>query len=159
MKSLRSRLDKVSPQDAIAELANLDTNQRSYLNKPFDDLANRLLFENSLKFNLSRMLFNDEKDINSIVNKILISDLSGKWLRRKVEYILHKNKDFKPNNELDIKHISHLPYVDILITDKRIVEATTQVLRSNELPDSLKNVSLPKKVSGSIDSLEKALFN
>lgn len=158
VRSLRSRLEKVGLQQAFAELAGVNISQESGLNKSFDNFTNRILFENSVKFNLSRIFYNDEKYIVSIVNKISIENLPGEWLRRKVEYILHKSGDFKANNELDIKHISHLPYVDILITDKRIVEATAQVFRSKELLPSLRNTTLPKKVSNSMDSLEKALF-
>lgn len=158
IKYLYSRLDEVGLQQAFAELGGIDITKESNLNKPFNDLSDRLLFENRVNYFLSQMLYDNEERINFFVDKILIEDCPGEWLKQQVEHQLEKSHDFETNNQLDIKHISHLPYVDILITDKRIVEVTTQVFRSKDLLPSLKKVSLPKKNSNSMESLENVLF-
>ncbi len=159
LKFLYSRIDEVGLKQACAELTEIDINNNRNLNKSLDFLFDRLLFKNSVNSLLSQMLYESEKAIDFLTSKISIEDCRGEWLKRQVEYQLHKSGDFETNNEMDIKHISHLPYVGILITDKRIVDKTTQVFRSKELLESLKTVALPKKFSNSIESLENALFN
>lgn len=159
LKFLHSRLNEVGIQQAFAELAGVDITKESNLNKPFDNLADRLLFKNSVNYFLSEILYNDKEYIAFLANKISIEDCPGEWLKQQVEYQLEKSGDFETNNQLDIKHISHLPYVDILMTDKRIVEKTTRIFRSKELLPCLRAFSLPKKISNSMESLEVALFD
>ena len=118
-----------------------------------------MLFKDSVSYFLSQMLYNNDEHIAFLADKISIEDCPGKWLEQQVEHQLEISGDFETSNQLDIKHISYLPYVDILITDKRIVDKTIQVFRNKDLLDSLRTVTLPKKVSNSIESLENALFS
>lgn len=160
IKFLDSRAVEAGFRQAYAEMMGVDITSNSYLNTRTDYLTDKLAFKVRLKFFLSQILYDDEKNINFLSSKILIEDCPGEWLKRQVENQLCMGDDFDHRNQLDIQHISYLPYVDILITDKRIVSKTEQVFRrQNSLLDSLNNTSLPKKVSNSMDSLENALFN
>lgn len=94
----------------------------------------------------------------TITENLTVKDCPGLWLRQEVEKNLVKDGSSDYKNEYDLDNIQYLPYVNCLITDRRIVEATEQVFRRNTLLNSLKSISTPKKVSNSIDSLEKILF-
>lgn len=69
-----------------------------------------------------------------------------------------KAGDVSANNEYDLEHIHYLPYVDVFLTDKRIVDKVKQILRKSDLIKSLKSVKVPTNIPNSLEYLEKALF-
>jgi hypothetical protein len=58
------------------------------------------------------------------------------------------------SNYYDLEHLSYLPYVDAMFTDKRIATLTRQVLDSNQLPSSLARIEPPIAIPNSVDSIE-----
>ncbi len=144
----------------FAKFVGINASDPNILRKTFESTLNNFLFKTQLKSTLKTCFqITDKTVISNISDKIPRFACSGLWLRSEIETRLKLAKDFTPNNEKDLAHIQYLPYVDLLFTDKRIVEMTIQVLRSLNLPEGLKKVSLPIKVSQSLESLEKALFD
>lgn len=144
----------------FAKFVGVDASNPNILRKTFESILNNFLFKTQLKSTLkTHFLITDKTVISNIGKKISRSNCSGLWLRSEIEARLKLANDFAPNNEKDLDHIQYLPYVDLLFTDKRIVEMTIQVLRSSNLPLELKTISPPMKVSQSLESLEKALFH
>lgn len=143
----------------FSRFIDIDASNPNILRQTFQSVLNNFLFKTQLKSTLkTNFLITDKKEISKIHKRISRKDCSGLWLRTEIENRLLLAGDFKPNNEKDLEHIQYLPYVDLFITDKRMVEMTTQVLRSSYLPDNLKKVSFPIKVSQSLEALEKTLF-
>ncbi len=144
----------------FAKFVGIDASDPNILRKTFESTLSNFLFKTQLKVTLKTYFqITDKTVISNIGKKLSRFDCSGLWLRSEIETRLKLAKDFSPNNEKDLDHIQYLPYVDLLFTDKRIVEMTIQVLRSPNLPEGLQKVSLPIKVSQSLESLEKALFD
>lgn len=90
---------------------------------------------------------------------VRLEDCPGTWLRHAVELQIRKAtaKD-EPSNLFDLNHLGHLPYVDLLFTDKRIAEFARQVLSAPNLPASLRHVKKPLAIPNSIEALESALI-
>lgn len=142
-----------------AKLIGIDWNNPKNNNKSIETLLDEFLFRVQIKSTLRNHFgISDIAFSKRIAEKITVKDCQGLWLRREVEKNLIKAGSSDYKNDYDLDNIQYLPYVDCLISDKRIVDATEQVLRQNNLLDSLKSISPPKKVSNSIESLEKALF-
>jgi hypothetical protein len=100
----------------------------------------------------------DFQRVQNLKASICIKDCPGVWLSEQIKNQLKLAKDSKASNEKDIQHISHLPYVSMFLTDRRIVEAFNQVKRKDSFIESLKDITLPVSISNNIDSLEKVLF-
>jgi len=144
----------------FAKFIGIDSSNLGTLRKTFESTLKDFLFKIQLQSTLKNSSFVTDKSVASnISKKISRSNCSGLWLRSEIETRLKLAQDFKPNNEKDLDHIQYLPYVDLFVTDRRIVEMTTQVLRSPGLPESLKKVASPIKVPQSLEALEKALFD
>ena len=143
----------------FAKFIGIDLNDKKNQNKSIELLLEEFHFKTQLKSTFKSQFGNLENShIQNILSNIQIQNCKGLWLRKEVEKNLKRANDFDPNNENDLNNIQYLPYVDILLTDKRIVESTKQVLRRKDVLESLKHVSVPKKVANSIDSLEENLF-
>lgn len=153
-----ARVDIVGFQQAFIEMAGADERTFNIYKKPIEELQDNIVFKNSLEYFLSEFLYTNLENTTFLANQISIEDCPGQWLKQEVEKQIRKSGDSEVSNQMDLKHISHLPYVDILIADKRIVDKTIKVIEKAKLPESLKSVPIPFKVSNTLKSLEKALF-
>jgi hypothetical protein len=143
----------------FAKFVGINLSNKKNQNKTFELVLENFLFKVQVKSTLKSKFGKIEKaKIKNILSNIDLFDCKGLWLRKEVEKNLIKANDFDPNNEYDLNNIQYLPYVDIFLTDKRIFETTQQVLRRKDLIDPLKNTKLPKRISNTLDSLEKAIF-
>lgn len=158
LENFHSRVEQVGYMDAYAEFLDIDSSDNKTLKKPIDTLICEFGFKQNVENTLSEIL--DDSDlINSLVTKIQIQDCPGTWLSKQVEIQIKKSGDFSASNELDLEHISHLPYVDKLFADKRITTMTKQVLVSKDKPQELENINVPIAIPNTIEALEKTLFN
>lgn len=144
----------------FARFVGIDVSNPGTLRKTFESTLKDFLFKIQLQSTLKNSLFvTDKSSVSDISRKISRSDCSGLWLRSEIETRLKLAQDWNVSNEKDLDHIQYLPYVDLFLTDRRVVEMTKQVLRSPNLPEGLKSVSSPIKVPQSLEALEKALFH
>jgi hypothetical protein len=143
----------------FAKFIGVDLNNKRNQKKTVESLLEDFRFKTQVKSTLkSKFKERDKSVTQTILSNINLEDCKGLWLRNEVEKNLFRANDFDPNNEYDLNNIQYLPYVDIFLTDKRIFETTQQVLRRKDLIDPLKNTKLPKRISNTLDSLEKAIF-
>lgn len=157
LEQFHSRVGEVGYLDAFAEFINVDSSDNKTLKKSVDSLLNDFWFRQSVESIVSEI--SDDSDlVDSLITKILIEDCPGSWLCKQIESQIKKSGDFSASNELDLEHISHLPYVDVFLADKRIVEMTKQVFRSADKPKQLEDINLPITISDNIEALEKAIF-
>ncbi len=154
-----TKISKVGMKQAFAECFEIDLNNRKIQKSFIDHLLVDFKFKSAIKAVLQN-LFHDiyEREIRDITSKISLKNCPGTWLENQVRIHLLKANLIETSNELDIHHISHLPYVHLLFTDKRIVEMTTQVLRGKDLPKLLRGITHPISISNTIEALEKALL-
>lgn len=143
----------------FAKFVGIDSSNPGILRKTFESTLKGFLFKTQLQSTLKNSLFvTDKSVVSNISKKFSRSNCSGLWLRSEIETRLKLAQDWEPSNEKDLDHIQYLPYVDLFLTDRRIVEMTKQVLRSKNLPEDLKKVPSPIKVSQSLEAIEKVLF-
>lgn len=119
-------------------------------------------FRLRVKFTLRNLfgvsVLNKQLD-KSVVNQLTISDCKGLWLRNEVERCLKWAGDFESSNENDLNHLQYLPYVDIFMSDKRIIDKLNQVFKQNKSVEWLEALNEPLKAKNTLESLEAALFN
>ncbi|MGC2235049.1 MAG: hypothetical protein WA584_02640 [Pyrinomonadaceae bacterium] len=143
----------------FAKFIGIDLKDKKNQNKSIELLLEDFLFKTQVKSTLkSKFGTLEESNIQTILSNIQIQNCKGLWLRKEVEKNLKRANDFDHKNENDLNNIQYLPYVDVFLTDKRIVESTQQVLRRKDVLESLKSVSIPRKASNTIESLEEILF-
>lgn len=143
----------------FAKFIGVDFKDKKNQNKTIEALLEDFLFKIQVKSSLKAHFGKAEKQlVLKILASIRVENCKGLWLRKEVEKNLKRSNDYDPNNESDLNHLQYLPYVDKFITDKRIVDKTIQVLRRNDLINSLTSVSYPIKSSNSIELLQQAIF-
>jgi DNA-binding Lrp family transcriptional regulator len=152
------RAEEVGSGNAFAEALGLDLSERSVSRSYTDQVAQQFAFRFSVREAAQSLGLQDEALLNRASKLVKLEDCPGVWLRNAVELQIKKAvaKD-SPSNLLDLNHLSHLPHVDLLFTDKRIAEFTRQVLVSSSLPASLQDVKQPLAVPNSIEALESAI--
>lgn len=159
MKTFVEKSDESGFREAFSEFVGAEANTTKSLKNPLKVVMENFQFSLFVNDFIKRIMGIEDAEtiqrLNSLMNLI---DCPGLWLGEQVKQQIVLAKDSKASNEKDIQHISHLPYVNVFITDKRIVESTKQVLRKQNLIESLRHLALPINVSNNLESLENALF-
>jgi hypothetical protein len=152
------RAEEVGGTNAFAEALGLDLNERSVSRSYTDQATQQFAFRFSVREAAQSIGIQDEVLLNLASKLVKLEDCPGVWLRNAVELQIKKAvaKDV-PSNLFDLNHLTHLPYVDMLFTDKRIAEFTRQVLASPNLPTSLRDVKQPIAVPNNIEALESVI--
>lgn len=144
----------------LAKFMGIDLKNPKNHKKSMEALLEDFHLRNQIKSSLKTLFQEtDSSLIQRVIADIHLQDCKGLWLRTEVEKNLVKASDFDPNNEYDLDNIQYFPYVDIFVTDKRIVDKTIQVLRRPKIIEDLKGITYPKKSASSIDIFEKNLFS
>ena len=101
----------------------------------------------------------DPEQIASVADTVSTDVCPGTWLRDAVEIELRKSKsDPKPNDWFDLDHLTHLPYVDLFLSDAELVNNTMKVLRRTDtLPSTLAGTSPPLSVDGSLRGIQEII--
>lgn len=154
-KSLWGKLVK----KIYARFTGIDTNNLKNNNRTMESLLDEFRFKVQIKSVLkNRMDIKMPATIEAVAKSVTVKDCPGLWLRQEAEKNLSRAGSDDYKNAFDLDNIQYLPYIDCLVTDKRIVDVVEQVFRRNNLLESLKSTPLPKKVSNTIESLESVLF-
>lgn len=158
-ESFYKRSSEVGSEEAFAEFIEIDSTERktqkSFVDKLLNGFGFKVMVEATVRKHFEHF---DERDIEYLKDKISLENCAGTWLKIQVKTQLLKAKQIDASNELDLYHLSHLPYVHLLFADKRIVEMTKQVFKFKDLPKLLKEAKLPISISNSMKELEKVLF-
>jgi hypothetical protein len=150
---------EVGMRDALAEFLGVDANNQTFSRTPTDLLSQHYAF-NFLVSSAIESLGPQTESADAAASHVRLEDCPGTWLKYSVEIQTRKALALdEPSNLFDLDHLSHLPYVDLLFTDKRMREFTRQVLNSSNLPSSLRNVGLPIAVKNTIDDVESVLIS
>lgn len=158
-ESIYKRASEVGTKEAFAEFIEVNSTERKTQKSFVKNLLNGFNFKMMVETTVREYFEHfDESDIEHCKSKISLENCAGTWLKIQTESQLQKAKQFEASNELDLYHLSHLPYVRLLFADKRIVEMTKQVFKFKDLPKPLRETKLPISVPNSIEGLEKALF-
>ena len=159
-ESFYKRSSEVGTKEAFAEFIEIDSTERktqkSFVDKLLNGFGFKIMIESTIRQHFEHF---DERDIEFLKNKISLENCAGTWLKTQVKAQLLKAKQIEASNELDLHHLSHLPYVHLLFADKRIVEMTKQVFKFRDLPKPLRETKLPISIPNSIDALEEILFS
>lgn len=159
-ESFYKRSSEIGTKEAFAEFIEIDSTERKTQKSFVDKLLNSFNFKMIVEATMREYFAHfDERDIEYLKGKISLENCAGTWLKIQVKTQLLKAKQIEASNELDLYHLSHLPYVRLLFADKRIVEMTKQVSKFKDLPKPLRKAQLPISIPNSIEELEKALFH
>ena len=158
IENFESKAHEVGYLEAFADFVDIDPHDAKTQGAPVDSLLVDFGFRLSVRRVVSEMT-EDESVASSLATKLSIQDCEGMWLSKEVETQIRKNGDFSTSNELDLEHISHLPYVDLLIADKRIVAMTKQVIKAAGDPNPFERINPPVAIPNTMEALETAVFN
>lgn len=154
------RGEEVGMGNALADFFGVDANNQTVSRTPTDLLSQQYAFNFMVRSAVESFGPQTDAAIDVAANRVRVENCPGTWLKYSVEIQIRKALALdEPSNLFDLDHLSHLPYVDLLFTDKRIREFTRQVLNSSNLPTSLCNVGLPIAVKNTIDDVESALIS
>lgn len=159
-KPLEAFFDRASSAGvvtAISENLGVDPEDPVYRRSYTDELRHAHEHRSAVIQLLRDTLKADAALVEEVAPLIGLMDCPGTWLKRKVEIQLRKaSPTAEANNLFDLEHLAHLPYVDLLTADGRIVEYCRQVLRENQHP-ALLRVAEPVAIPSTIVALEHVL--
>lgn len=94
-------------------------------------------------------------DVKRVASIMTVDQCPGTWIRNAVEIELRKSKSVpEPNDWFDLDHLTHLPYVDLFLSDAELVNNTMKVFRRlDSLPDVVRGVRPPLHAEGSLQGL------
>jgi hypothetical protein len=154
------RAEEISSANALAEALGVDPNDRATARSYTDQLPQKFAFRFPVREAARSLGVQDDALLTKASEIVRLEECPGMWLRNAVEIEMRKAiaKDM-PSNLLHLNHLGHLPYVDLLFTDKRVADFARRVLTSQSLPPALQGVRQPVAVPDSIDAIESALFS
>lgn len=100
----------------------------------------------------------DNTSSKTALDTLSITDCKGLWLRQEVEEKLKRANDFDVSNERDLDHVQYYPYVDLFLTDKRIINKLGQVTANHKDLVWLTELQPPLHTRDTLESLTGALF-
>lgn len=100
----------------------------------------------------------DNSRSRAALEGLSVNDCKGLWLRAEVEERLKLSGDFSPNNERDLDHVQYYPYVDVFLSDKRIIDKLGQVSKEYKSVLWLQDSRKLQRTSNTLESMMSALF-
>jgi hypothetical protein len=158
LRRMMRRAGEIGMRGAYAEAlgvqADLTRDRR-----PLDLVTQEAVFAESVRRTARQHLNRtDASEIEALVHRVSLRNCPGMWLARAVELkIRSAEPEPEISNAYDLDHVSHVPYVDLFFTDKRIANYIRQAIRDPAVPEVLRNYRGPVAVSDSIDAIEAAL--
>jgi hypothetical protein len=126
---------------------------------PVETLIHEHVFADEVRRTLAEdARVTSEEVLQQAVRQVRLADCPGTWLAREVSRSLAAaDPTPEPGSTYDLEHLAYVPYVDLLLADKRIVEFTRQVLRREGVPAVLKGVGPPVAVPNSVEAIRVVL--
>lgn len=152
MRELMTRMRTEGPRKVMADIAGADSTDKSVVRQTVDEAMVRSRLKHETLAIVSR--FRDSSEAEAAANSIRLEDCPARWLSFQIEREIERAEpEAKPSNAYDSMHVSHLPYVDLLFTDKRISTYVEQVRRRHAAWPSWAQMGRAVRVSQSIDAL------
>jgi hypothetical protein len=154
------RTEEVGGANAYAEALGVDPTDRKTARSFTDQFSQQFAFSFSVREAARSLGIHDESLLEVACGLVRLDECPGTWLKYAVEIQMRKAtaKDV-PSNLLDLNHLGHLAYVDLLFTDKRVADFARRVMTAADLPPSLQGVRGPVSVGADVEMLESALFS
>ena len=135
----------------VARLSNAEL-----LKMTGDDLVDNCAFEVCVRAFARDILKADETDQDFLARTLSFTDCPGSWLQRRLELCVRRGcLEPKPNHHFDAERLGYLPYVDLMLTDKQMVEFVRQIRRDKSTPARIRDVRPAVSIPNSIDALEE----
>ena len=108
---------------------------------------------------VARELFNaDESDEEFLGRSLKPSDCPGTWLQRRLELCIRRAcPDPEPNDHFDAERLAYLPYVDLMLTDKKMAEFVRKIRNDESTPARVLAARPAVAIPDTIDSLEEVI--
>ena len=128
------------------------------LRLPTDELVNRWVFEFAVR-SVARELLNASEHEQEVLARTLDpADCPGSWLRWKLRLCVRwGSSEPNPSHHFDAERLAYLPYVDLLLTDKQMVEFVREIMRDESTPQRIRRLRPPLSLPFSVDALEEAI--
>lgn len=108
---------------------------------------------------VARELFNaNESDQEFLGRSLKPIDCPGTWLQRRLELCVRRAcPDPEPNDHFDAERLAYLPYVDLMLTDKKMAEFVRQIRNDESTPARVRDTRPAACIPHTIDALEKLI--
>lgn len=129
------------------------------LKRRTDELISRHVFRQIVEDTVVSVLkVTDPPTVMKLVDSVLLEDCPGTWLRFAVERELRAARTkWEPGATYDLLHLSHLPYVDVMFTDREIADNTRKVRQRSGVPPAVAQAPAPISVAASLDEVERVI--
>lgn len=154
-----ARMGEIGARDALLErLPVTRLTEAERLKTKARDLVECFVFEFCVR-NFGREVLNlDEPTQEFLVRTLEPADCPGFWLQRRLELCVRRGcPEPRPNHHFDVERLAYLPYVDLLLTDKEMVEFVRQIRNDKSTPERIRSVRPAVSIADSMDALEEAL--
>jgi hypothetical protein len=156
MREMMTKMRSEGPRKVIADSVGADLTNKAVLRQTGDEALVRSRLKQDALAIASHYLSPEKAE--ELSRTVALEHCPARWLKFQVEREIEKAEPKSlPSNEYDLMHVSHLPYVDLLFTDKRIRAYVEQVHRRHAEWPLWSRMGRPVHVSQSIDSLIDAL--
>jgi len=151
------RATEIGIQAALLEqLPVTGSTKAELLKMTRDDLVNNSVFKVCVRTFARDVLKADETDQDFLARTLSFTDCPGSWLQRRLDLCVRRNcPEPKPNHHFDAERLGYLPYVDLMLTDKQMVEFVRQIRNDKSTPARIRNVRPAVSIPNSIDALEE----
>lgn len=150
------RIQETGRRAAFAESmeADVDADASVFV----DELVARAQVRRTVREHLGRA-FPGNQEVLEEASALKLQDCPGTWLQHAVgQEIQSAEPRYPVGNIYDGEHIAHLPYADILLTDKRVANYVPQIRRRSPELEVWQLSNPPVSVPKDIDRLEDAVF-
>lgn len=151
------RAAEIGIQAALLEqLPVTGSTEAELLKMTRDDLVNNYAFEVCVRSFARDVLNAGETDQDFLARTLSFTDCPGSWLQRRLDLCVRRGcLEPKPNHHFDAERLGYLPYVDLMLTDKQMVEFVRQIRNDKSTPARIRSVRPAVSIPNSIDALEE----
>jgi len=150
---------RIGPQAALlGRLSVAGYTKTEQLRLTRDQLVSRCLFERQVR-SVARDLLNASRDEEeSLARTLDLGDCPGAWLEWRLRHCVGQGSfEPRPSHDYDAQRLAYLPYVDLLFTDKEMVEFVRQVQADASTALRVRACRPPVAIPSTLDALESAL--
>jgi hypothetical protein len=154
-----NREQEIGTRETLREwLHVVGLTESQQLRLPLDDLPCRYWFEQQVRSVAHELFGASDSEEDQLARGLELVDCPGSWLEKRLRLCIQRgDPEPKPSHYNDAARLSYLPYVDLLFTDRQMVEFTRQVIRDGTTPESIRGLRPPVAVPDTLEALEDKL--
>jgi hypothetical protein len=146
----RATLREVLPISGLTE--------REQLNLTTHEHAWYYVFEVYVRKVAGELFNTGEHDQEFLARSLKPSDCPGTWLQRRLELCVRRAcPKPEPNDHFDAERLAYLPYVDLMLTDKKMAEFVRQIRNDEFTPARVRDTPPAVSIPHTIDALEEVI--